>query len=84
MKPNWIFFFVMLFVFGTVSAIYSYKLHGIHNQNIAIYKQNNKMLIEENNALRKLVIFEKTLLPFFSDKTKDKLLATEGCLKLGG
>jgi len=41
-------------------------------------------LIDENNNLRKIVIFEQTLLPFFSGKTKDKLLSTEGCLNLGG
>ena len=41
-------------------------------------------LINENNALRKIVTFENTLLPFFSDETKDKMLSTEGCLNLGG
>jgi len=41
-------------------------------------------VIAENNALRKIVTFENTLLPFFSDETKDKLLSTEGCLNLGG
>ena len=41
-------------------------------------------LINENNALRKIVTFENILLPFFSDETKDKLLSTEGCLNLGG
>ena len=43
-----------------------------------------KTLINENNALRKIVTFENTLLPFFSDETKDKMLSTEGCLSLGG
>ena len=41
-------------------------------------------LIAENNALRKIVTFENTLLPFFSDETKNKMLSTEGCLNLGG
>ena len=43
-----------------------------------------KTLINENNALRKIVTFENTLLPFFSGETKDKMLSTEGCLSLGG
>ena len=41
-------------------------------------------LIAENSALRKIVTFENTLLPFFSDVTKDVMLSTEGCLSLGG
>ena len=49
------------------------------------FSQNDvKTLINENNALRKIVTFENTLLPFFSDETKDKMLSTEGCLNLGG
>ena len=49
------------------------------------FSQNDvKTLINENNALRKIVTFENTLLPFFSDETKDKMLSTEGCLSLGG
>jgi hypothetical protein len=51
---------------------------------LAFSQTDIKTLIDENNNLRKIVTFEQTLLPFFSDETKDKLLSTEGCLGLGG
>ena len=51
---------------------------------IALQQADIQMLIGENNGLRKVAMFEKTFLPYFSEKTKDKMLSVEGCLSLGG
>jgi len=77
--------------FLTVYGGYAFYHRGELNKEIielkkelAFSQSDIKTLIDENNNLRKIVTFEQTLLPFFSDETKDKLLSTEGCLGLGG
>jgi len=77
--------------FLTVYGGYAFYHRGKLNKEIVELKKelvfsqiDVNTLIAENNNLRKIVTFEKTLLPFFSSETKDKLLSTEGCLSLGG
>jgi len=77
--------------FLTVYGGYAFYHRGELNKEIVELKKelvfsqiDVSTLIAENNNLRKIVTFENTLLPFFSDETKDKMLSTEGCLSLGG
>jgi len=81
----------IMLTFLTVYGGYSIYHRGELKREIIELKKELKFsqndvntLIDENNALRKIVTFENTLLPFFSDETKDKMLSTEGCLSLGG
>ena len=59
------------------------EIAALHKE-VALQQANIRMLIGENNALRKVAMFEKTFLPYFSNGTKDKMLSVEGCLSLGG
>ena len=79
-KLSWAYLLLSVLIFGTMSFLYSTNM----NKKLSLCKEKNQIIINQNKALRKIVIFEKTFLPYFSDKTKDKLLATEGCLNLGG
>ena len=54
------------------------------DKQVAMQVVDIQTLIDENNALRKIVRFEKTFLPYFSDRMTDKMLSVEGCLNLGG
>ena len=81
---------IMLFM-GFIYGVWSFYHRGELQKEIRILKHESVMLVgdinklaDENRDLRKITKFEKTFLPYFSDRMTDKMLSVEGCLGLGG
>jgi hypothetical protein len=84
MKIHWLYLLLVLVISSFVFRASVMRLETKYETKLNTVLIDVEKLVEENTALRKVIVFEKTFLPYFSDETKDKLLATEGCLSLGG